>query len=52
MQAKRSKRGMHFVIGAWLDGVMVLWCSVEQLAGCKQPGQLNQFFSRASTSRR
>ena len=53
MQAERSQRSLHFGFGfRSLAGVVVMRIDVEQLAGCKQPGQLDQFFSRASTSRR
>ncbi len=52
-QAKRSQCSLHFDVRFWFSAVIVvMWVDVEQLAGREQPGQLDQFFSRASTTRR
>lgn len=48
MQAERSQRGLHFGVRfGFVAVIVVMWVDVEQLAGRKQPGQLDQFFSRA-----
>lgn len=53
VQAECRQCGAH--LGIWLSlcaVVVVMGINIEQLASREQPGQLNQFFSRASTSRR